>query len=169
MKSKEQCLVVCGNQSSVRIGQAIIPHLDFPLKMVAVVFKEELLETLSVHQPPLCVLEWQIHVMGIFKTKPKWSADGTSARVPALRAPDFTEYAIPAHEVFDDAWRRSPNTRFIIACHNKGYDVVKAHADDYKHPAVIKRMGFINGLVNMRYLAKLFTRTYAGRTWKPTF
>lgn len=113
--------------------------------MVAVLFKEELLETLSLHQPPLCVLEWQIAVMGIRKDKAKWSADGTSARVPAKHTSDFTEYFIPAHEVFEDALRRSPDTRFIIACHNKGYDVVKAHAQEYKHPAAIKRMGFIMG------------------------
>ena len=138
--------------------------------MVSVVFKEELLATLAVHQPPLCVLEWQIAVMGTRKNTAKWSADGTMARVPPLHTAAFTESFIPAHEVFEEAFSRSPPTRFIITCHNKGYDVVKAHADEYmRHPAVIKRMGFINGFSNMRYLAKLFTRTYGGRTWQPTF
>ena len=171
MKAKAQCLVVCGEASSSRIRQSVMPHLGFRLKMVAVEFKEELLEALSLHQPPLCVVEWQISVKVSRKDEAALIAEGAPPHVAAMLAEKFTiTDTIPAHEVFKDAVSRSPDTRFIIACHNRRYDVVKAHAKEFmRHPAVIKRMGFINGLVNMRYLAKLFTRTYTGGEWKPTF
>ena len=148
-----------------------MPHLDFRLKMVAVEFKEELLEALWIHQPPLCVLEWQISVKATCKDEAALIADGAPPHVAAMLAANFllTE-VVAAHEVIEEGVGRSPNTRFIIACHNRRYDVVKAHAKEFmRHPAVIKRMGFINGVVNMRYLAKLFTKTYTGRVWKPTF
>jgi hypothetical protein len=146
-----------------------MPHLDFTLEMVEVEFKEQLLDAVSLRQPPLCVVEWRLPVMATRKDEAGLIADGAPPHVAGMLAGALTD-TIPAHEVFDEAVSRSPNTRFIIACHNRNYDVVKAHADEFmRHPAAIKRMGFINGLVNMRYLAKLFTRTYAGRIWKPTF
>ena len=169
MNTKRQCLVVCGEPSSARITQSVMPHLDFSLDMVAVEFKEEMLEALSQHQPPLCVVEWRIPVMATRKTEAALLADGAPPHIAEMLAGALTD-TIPAHEVFEEAVSRSPSTKFIIACHNRRYDVVKAHADEFmRHPAAIKRMGFINGLANMRYLAKLFTRTYEGRTWKPTF
>ena len=146
-----------------------MPHLDFPLWLVAVEFKEELLDALSLHQPPLCVVEWRIPVRGTRNDEAALIADGAPPHVAAMLAGSFTD-TIPAHEVFEDAVSRSQDTKFIIACHNQGYDVPKARAAEFmRHPSAIKRMGFINGLANMRYLAKLLTRTYAGRTWKPTF
>jgi hypothetical protein len=161
-------LVVCGEPSSSRIRQSVMPHLDFQLPMVDVEFKEQLLDALSLHQPPLRVVEWRIPVMATRKDEAALIADGAPLHIAAMLAGGFTD-TIPAHEVFEEAVSKSPHTKFIIACHNRHYDVVKAHADDFmRHPAAIKRMGFINGLANMRYLAKLFTRTYTGRTWKPT-
>jgi pyruvate dehydrogenase complex dehydrogenase (E1) component len=146
-----------------------MPHLDFQLWMVEVEFKEELLDALSLHQPPLCVVEWRIPIMGTRKDEAALIADGAPSHVAAMLAGAFTD-TIPAYEVFQEAVSRSPDTKFIIACHNQGYDVPKAHEAEFmQHPSAIKRMGFINGLVNMRYLAKLFTRTYAGRTWQRTF
>ena len=143
--------------------------MDFNLKMVEVEFKEEFLDALSLHQPPLCVVEWRIPIKAARLTEAKLLAEGAPDYVASALAGFLTE-AIPVHEVFEEAVRRSPDTKFVIACHNKGYDVPKAHVEDYmRNPAAIKRMGFINGSANMRYLAKLFTRTYAGRTWKPTF
>jgi CheY-like chemotaxis protein len=169
MKATGQSLVVCGEASSARIRKSVMPHLDFSLNMVAVEFKEELLDALSQHQPPLCVVEWRIPVMATLKDEAALVADGAPPHIAAMLAGTLMD-TIPAHGVFEEAVSKSPHTKFIIACHNKGYDVPKAHADEFmRHPAAIKRMGFINGLANMRYLAKLFTRTYAGRTWKPTF
>jgi hypothetical protein len=137
--------------------------------MVAVEFKEELLDAVSKHQPPLCVVEWRIPVMATRKGEAALVADGAPPHIAAMLAGALTD-TIPAHEIFEEAVSKSPHTKFVIACHNKGYDVPKTHADTFmRHPATIKRMGFINGLANMRYLAKLFTQTYAGRTWKPTF
>ena len=146
-----------------------MPHLDFVLEMVEVEFKEEFLDAVSTRQPPLCVVEWRISVMATRKTEATLLAEGAPPHIASVFAGALTD-TIPAHEVFEVAVSKSPDTKFIIACHNKGYDVPKAHADEFmRHPAAIKRMGFINGLANMRYLTKLFTRTYAGRTWKPTF
>jgi hypothetical protein len=162
-------LVICGPECSVRIKQSVLPHLDFELKTVDVEFKEEFLAALAQHQPPLSIVEWRIPVFSSRKDEAALIADGMRPDAAAMLAGSFTEI-LPAHAIFDQASTASPNTKFIIACHNKGQDIVKAHAGEYgKHPAVIKRMGFINGLVNMRYLAKLLTRTYAGRDWKPTF
>jgi len=167
--SSSECLVVCGEESSTRIRQSVLPHLDFGLEIAEVEFKEDFLSALAARQPPLAVVEWQIPVRSTLKNAAALRADGAPPHVAAMLAGAFME-AIPAHAVLEEASAKSPKTKFIIACHNRGYDVVKAHAEEYmRHAAVIKRMGFINGLVNMRYLAKLFTRTYAGRAWVPTF
>ena len=164
-----ECLVVCGKESSIRIQQSVLPHLDFDLEVVNVEFKEDFVRELAGRQPPLAVVEWKIDVFASVKDEAALLADGVPPLVAAMPAGSVME-TIPAHAVFDEASAASPNTRFIIACHNRGYDYVKDHEDEFmKHPAAIKRMGFINGLVNMRYLAKLFTRTYTGRTWKETF
>lgn len=169
MTTNAKSLVVCGPPSGERIRQSVMPHLDFPLQIVETEFKEELLEAVALHQPPLCVVEWQIPVLATRKDEAALLAEGAPAHMArAFAGAQFD--TIPAYQVFEEAVNRSPNTQFIIACHNRGYDVPKAREAEFmQHPSAIKRMGFINGLPNMRYLAKLFTRTYAGRTWKPTF
>lgn len=169
MTTNSKSLVVCGPPSSDRIRQSVMPHLDFPLQMVETEFKEELLDAVALHQPPLCVVEWRIPVLATRKGEADLLAEGAPAHFAAAFAGAQFD-TIPAYQVFEEAVSRSPHTKFIITCHNKRYDVPKAHEAEFmQHPSAIKRMGFINGLANMRYLAKLFSRTYAGRTWKPTF
>ncbi len=164
-----KCLLICGPECSARIRQSVLPHLDFELELVEVEFKEQFLPALETRRPPLCVVEWRIPLLSSLKDDAALRADGAPPEIAAVLAGALME-TVPVHTLFAEASARSPDTRFIIACHNRGYDVVKAHADEYMaHPAVIKRMGFINGLVNMRYLAKILTRTYEARSWHPTF
>ena len=169
MTPNSKSLVVCGPDSSNRIRQSVMPHLDFAIHMVETEFKAELLDAITLHQPPLCVVEWTIPVLATRKDEATLLAEGAPTHFATTFAGAVFD-VIPAWQVFEEAVNRSSDTKFIIACHNKGYDVPKAHEAEYmQHPSAIKRMGFINGLVNMRYLAKLLTRTYAGRAWKPTF
>jgi len=164
------CLVVGGlRQYGHNLSFSVRHRLGFDLDIVEAATKEELVEALAKRHPPLCILEYIIPIGATAKSATTLMAEGLPREVARKLAGQVME-AVPTHAVMDDVHAASPDTRFIIACNNKGYDVVKAHIDDYtRHPAVIKTMGVMNGAVNMRYLYKLFSRTYAGRVWKPTF
>jgi len=164
------CVVLGGlNKYGDNLGFSVRHRLGFDLDFVDAETKEQLLNALEKRRPPLCILEYVIGVAATAKSATTLMAEGMPREIAEKMGGKIVE-AVPTHAVMDEAHAASPDTRFIIVCNNKGYDVVKAHIDEYtKHPAVIKTMGVMNGAVNMRYLYKLFSRTYAGRTWKPTF
>lgn len=77
--------------------------------------------------------------------------------------------SVPIQQIFGELKQASPKTRYVVACHNKGFNLANDKIAELRSPPeIIKVMGFINGFVNMRYLAKLFTKTLAERQWHGT-
>jgi len=160
-------LVICGLECEPRICQSVVPHLDFEMEMIMAHNKEKLLAALATNKPALCVSEYFVSCGPV----PEWS-DDTDAQWNVIMkglSSAMGMGSVPIQQIFEELKQASPRTRFIVACHNKGYNLANDKLAELRaHPEIIKVMGFINGLVNMRYLAKLFTKAFTGQQWHGT-
>ena len=159
-------LVASGYECETRIRNCVLPHLDFQLEIVAAHNKELLLSALANEKPAFCVSEFYVITSQAYYKLVTGEPDGWlwHGRFTAMGTGGTA-----ITELFDEIKAPSPETRFVIASHCKGCNETKAHAEELKqHPEIIKILGFINGIVNERYLAKLFTMTYTGQKWHGT-
>jgi hypothetical protein len=158
-------IVVCGGWCETIIRGIIQSHLDFDLEIVSAHNKELLLDALASIKPVLCVSEFYVITSkafyNIISAPEGWGWHGRSAAMGTGGTPII--------EMFDELKAASPQTAFVVACHSKLSNETKTHeAELKKHPEIIKTMGFMNSRASLRYLAKLFTKTFTGRTWHGT-
>ena len=160
-------LVICGLECEPRIRQSVAPHLDFEMQMVMAHNKEKLLAALAANRPALCVSEYFVSCEPV----PAWSDDIDAQWNIVMKglSSAMGMGSVPIQQIFEELKEASPQTISVVACHNKGYNLANDKLAELKiHPEIIKVMGFINGFVNMRYLAKLFAKAFAGRQWHGT-
>jgi len=171
-------VLVCGFDAAERI-ESILRELGSELVMRRVTAKDELIAELAKGQQQICVVEhlvptidavkvWnQLHkatglTQGLFHIAGILSAGLISKRQETLTAP------MTAYDLLPELVSRSPKTQFVITSHTRGSGLSPEQRALYKErQEVLKVMGFVNSTANYHYLAKLFSRVYYDRTWKP--
>ena len=176
--TRQMEVLICGFDAAKHI-ESILEELGSELVMRRVTAKDELISELAKGRQPICVVEhlvptidavkvWnQLHkktglAQGLFHIAGLLSDGLISKRQETLPAP------VTAYDLLPELVINSPGTKFIITSHTRGSGLSPEQRASYKErQEVLKVMGFINSTANYHYLAKLFSRIYYDRTWKP--
>ena len=145
---------------------SILEDLKENLEVKYAHLRDSLLREIDVGKHPVCLIEHEVAEMD---PKEVLSAliDPDVSDVLMSRFQLSLSNNLTAYKLLPDLIDRSPNTKFVITSHVRGSGIPSEVKSLYKRvPEVAKVMGFINANSNYRYLLKLFSRVYYGKTWK---
>ncbi len=134
--------------------------------------QQHLLTELARGQQPICVIEHEVPELDPLKEVGHFLARGATPRVKAALHKEVVlamSRRSTAYDLLPQLIKCSPQTRFVITSHTRGFGLSPQQRALYKaRPEILKVMGFVNSSVNTVYLLKLLSRVYFGKTWKPT-
>jgi hypothetical protein len=162
-------VLVCGYPAASRITD-LLPLLGERLSIKGAHTRDELLLELARGQQAVCILEHEVPPVDPLKEIGQLLGKGATAKAKAsLHKKLALAHArrVTAYELLPELVKRSPNTKFVITSHTRGFGLSpKERALYKKRPEVVKVMGFVNSWGNTVYLLKLFSRVYFSKTWK---
>lgn len=156
-------ILVCGYAAERRVIRCILPMLNDNLSVKGAHTKDKLIEELSRGRQPICIMEHCVHLVDpveelkniIGEDKIDILEFATHGQIPLAEE-------IIAYDLLPELLTCSPNTKFVITSHTRGFGVSPEQRALYKQrPEVLKVMGFINAQGNSNYLLKLLCRVYA--------